>query len=156
MSILMDQPLDRFRTTRRVEFSDTDMGGIVHFSRFFVYMETAEHEFLRALGINVHFKHEGRTLGWPKRSVECEYLAPARLGEELEIEVRVVRKGKTSLSNEFVIRCGETLVARGRLSSVCCVLDDPGGVRAVPIPGFLADRIVEAPAFPGKEEGAKG
>ena len=116
MSTPMEQPLDRFRTTRRVEFSDTDMGGIVHFSRFFVYMETAEHDFLRALGINVHFKHEGRTLGWPKRSVECEFFAPARLGEELEIEVRVLRKGTTSLTNEFLIRRGETLLARGRLS----------------------------------------
>ena len=38
-----------FRTRRRVEFVDTDMGGIVHFSRFFVFMETAEHEFLEAL-----------------------------------------------------------------------------------------------------------
>ena len=32
----------RFVTTRRVEFVDTDMAGIVHFSNFFRYMETAE------------------------------------------------------------------------------------------------------------------
>ena len=30
---------------RRVEFSDTDMAGIVHFARFFVFMEAAEHAF---------------------------------------------------------------------------------------------------------------
>ena len=47
------------RTRRKVEFADTDMGGIVHFSRFFVYMETAEHEFLNALGTTVHFEIDG-------------------------------------------------------------------------------------------------
>ena len=37
-----------FRTTRRVEFRDTDAAGIVHFSAFFFYMESVEHEFLRS------------------------------------------------------------------------------------------------------------
>ena len=36
-----------FRVTRRVEFHETDMAGIVHFSNFFRYMEFAEVEFLR-------------------------------------------------------------------------------------------------------------
>ena len=42
-----------FQTRRKIEFSDTDMAGIVHFSRFFIFMETAEHEFLRSLGTSV-------------------------------------------------------------------------------------------------------
>ncbi|MHC4772214.1 MAG: acyl-CoA thioesterase, partial [Planctomycetota bacterium] len=29
---------------RRVEFHDTDMAGIVHFTAYFRFMETAEHE----------------------------------------------------------------------------------------------------------------
>ena len=33
-----------YRTKRKIEFADTDMAGIVHFTRFFVFMETAEHE----------------------------------------------------------------------------------------------------------------
>ena len=35
-----------YRTSRRIEFADTDMAGIAHFSRFYVFMEQAEHEFL--------------------------------------------------------------------------------------------------------------
>jgi YbgC/YbaW family acyl-CoA thioester hydrolase len=130
---------------RRVEFSDTDMGGIVHFARFFVYMETAEHEFLNALGTTVHFKEDGATFGWPKVAVSCEYLSPARLGDELTIHLKVLRKGEKSLTNSFEIRRGEVLVARGRLTSACCRLDGPLGVRAVPIPAALAARIEEAP-----------
>ena len=53
---------------RRVEFVDTDMGGIVHFSRFYVFMEQTEHEFLRHLGANPgsYRDREGRSVGWPR------------------------------------------------------------------------------------------
>ena len=50
---------------KRVEFADTDMAGIVHFSRFFVYMEMAEHAFWRSLGLSVHGTLDGRIIGWP-------------------------------------------------------------------------------------------
>src|SRR5688572_28187929 len=86
------EPLHTFRTRRRVEFADTDMGRLVHFSRFFVFMETAEHELLRAIGTPVHFTHDGHQLGWPRLAARCEYVSPARYGDQLEIEVRVVRK----------------------------------------------------------------
>ena len=39
------QMTDEFRTTRMVEFFETDMAGIMHFSTFFRYMESAEHAF---------------------------------------------------------------------------------------------------------------
>ena len=42
-----------FKVVRRVEFSETDMAGIVHYSNFFRYMETAEHGFFRRLGYSV-------------------------------------------------------------------------------------------------------
>ena len=54
-----------FKTERRVEFRDTDAAGIVHFSVFFAYMEQAEHEFLRSLGLSVHggVDADGNTVG---------------------------------------------------------------------------------------------
>ena len=56
------------RTRRRIEFSDTDAGGIAHFARFFVFMETAEHELLRELGIDpgASRREDGRLIGWPR------------------------------------------------------------------------------------------
>ena len=48
-----------FRTTRRIEFADTDMAGIVHFANFFRFMEAAEVEFLRARGVSVALTWEG-------------------------------------------------------------------------------------------------
>src|SRR3954447_11932507 len=54
------------RIRRKVEYVDTDMSGIVHFSRFLVYMENTEHAFLRAIGTDVHFEDEGRAISWPR------------------------------------------------------------------------------------------
>ena len=142
-----------YRTQRRVEFADTDMAGIVHFSRFFVFMETAEHAFMRAIGApGVHFDHEGMRIGWPRRETSCRFHSPARVGDVLDIEVRVVRKGRTSLTWGFEIRIGERLVADGRIACVCCALS-PDGLKPVAIPAFLAARLDEAPAG-GDDDGA--
>lgn len=142
-------PISEIRTRRKVEFADTDMGGIVHFSRFFVYMESAEHELLGRLGTSVHFDYQGERVGWPRLSASCEYKAPARLDDVLDIHVRVVRKGRTSMVYSFTFTCGERLVAQGELASACCIL---GGerLRPIPIPEFLADQLAEADA---SEEG---
>lgn len=137
--------MHEFRTRRRIEFSDTDMGGIAHFSRFFVFMETAEHELLNAIGTSVHVMVDGDAIGWPRVSATCEYLSPARFGDVLDIHVKVIRKGSKSMTYGFEITRGETRIATGKITSVCCVLNDPNGVRAIPIPAFIADRIEEAP-----------
>ena len=135
-------PVSEFRTRRRVEFADTDMAGIVHFARFFVFMETAEHEFLRSLGTVIHSETDGRELGWPRVAASCDYESPARFGDELDILVRVARKGRRSMTYDFEFRIGDRRVARGRMSSVCC---DTSGERleAVEIPSSLADRLTE-------------
>jgi 4-hydroxybenzoyl-CoA thioesterase/acyl-CoA thioester hydrolase len=122
------------------------MGGIAHFSRFFVFMETAEHEFLRALGAEVHMVIDGQEIGWPRVEASCQYLSPARLGDELEIHLRVVRKGERSMTYQATFSCQGRIVARGRISSVCCSMREPEGLRPVPIPRTIAERIGEPPA----------
>ena len=137
--------LHSFTTRRRIEFSDTDLSGIVHFSRYFVFMETAEHQFFEAIGSSVHIEYEGRSVGWPRVAATCEYRSPARFGDELEIRVRVGRKGRTSITWDHQILVGDRLVATGRISSICCVLDDPDGLKPIPIPSFIADQLTDDP-----------
>jgi len=132
------------RIRRKVEYVDTDMSGIVHFSRFLVFMENAEHAFLAAIGPGVQWRDaDGRELGWPRVAVSCDYLAPARFGDELEIRVRVLRKGTRSLTYGVdIFRQGATL-ARGKMTCACCVLNDPSGIKAIPIPDEIAAQIEE-------------
>jgi YbgC/YbaW family acyl-CoA thioester hydrolase len=134
-----------FHTQRRIEFVDTDMAGIVHFSRFFIFMETAEHEFLRSLGTSVAAELDGIQLGWPRLAVSCEYFNPVKFEEVLDIHLTVARKGTKSLTYKFEFRKGEVLVARGQVSAACCICDAEGRFKAIPIPEFLARQIEEAP-----------
>ncbi len=137
-----------YLSRRRIEFSDTDMGGIVHFARFFVFMESAEHDFLRSLGVNpgTFVDAHGRHVGWPRVATSCQYLSPARFGDELEIHLRVLRKGTSSLTYGFDILREETAVARGLVTAAYCHLDAPGGVKAVRIPPEIAGLLEAAPA----------
>ncbi len=137
--------LHEFRTKRRIEFADTDMAGIVHFARFFVFMETAEHEFLRSLGTSVAAKLDNLPHGWPRLAVSCEYLSPAKFEEVLDIHLIVARKGNKSMTYKFEFRRGETLIARGQVSTACCVFYPDGKLKAIPIPDFIADQIQETP-----------
>lgn len=138
--------MHEYRTRRRVEFVDTDMSGIAHFSRFFVFMENAEHELLNALGTSVFLQHEGKTIVWPRVAASCEYLSPARFEDVLDIHLKVARKGTKSLTYACEITRDGTPIARGQTTAVCCVLDRSGKVESIPIPSFIADRIEEAPA----------
>jgi acyl-CoA thioester hydrolase len=132
------------RIRRKVEYVDTDMSGIVHFSRFLIYMENTEHAFLAAIGAGVHFQSAGREISWPRVAVSCDYQSPARFGDVLEIHLRVIRKGTRSLTYGFEISRDGVTLARGRSTCACCVIDDPGGIKAIPIPQEIADRIEEA------------
>ena len=108
-----------FRTKRKVEFSDTDQAGIVHFARFFVFMETAEHEFLNSLGTSVTTELDGNQIGWPRVAVSCEYLSPARFEDILDIHVVVFRKGTKSMTYRFLVKNKDVVVARGQMTSTC-------------------------------------
>ena len=126
---------------RRIEFVDTDVSGNIHFSRFFIFMETAEHELLRALGTTVHLEEGERTIGWPRVDAHCKYLKPVRFGDELEVRVLVERQGTKSMTYRFEFHCRGEQVAEGRMSSVCCVLGDSGELRAIPIPDIIAGKL---------------
>ena len=90
-----------FKMTRRVEFAETDMAGIVHFSNFFRYMETAEHEFFRSLGLSLHKDEDGQVEGWVRVHAACDYVSPARYQDLLEIRLVVRKKGTKSMRYGF-------------------------------------------------------
>ena len=56
-----------YRLKRRVQFYETDMAGIVHFSWFFRYLEEAEHAMWREAGLT-HRRRIGHRLA-ARRSV---------------------------------------------------------------------------------------
>src|SRR6266567_2078973 len=138
-----------FKVTRRVEFSETDMAGIMHFANFFRFMETAEHGFYRSLGFSVVMPESDPRLGWPRVHAECDYKKPLRFEDRVEIHLLVREKRSKVLSFVFRFRKlnGALVeeVARGALTIVCVAHHPDGTMSAVSIPKEIADRIQVAP-----------
>lgn len=139
-----------FKAVRRVEFSETDMAGIVHYSNFFKYMETAEHGFFRSLGHSVVMDDLEPPLGWPRVQAQCEFRQPLRFEDEVEIHMLVSEKKSKSLSYLFKFKKinGTELreVARGSLTVVCVTKQADGKMVSAHIPKEFADKIEVAPA----------
>ena len=136
------------KVVRRVEFSDTDMAGIVHYSNFFRYMEVAEHEFFRSLGFSVVTRQVDPPVGWPRVHAECNYKQPLRFEDQVEIHMVVSAKKSKSLTYQLRFRKlnapTPVEVARGSVT-VVCVTHQRGRMKAVTIPKEIASKIEAAP-----------
>jgi len=126
-----------FRTTRRVEFADTDMAGIVHFANFFRYMEAAEVEFLRSRGLSVKFTWEGEPISFPRVAASCDFEKPALFEDVLEIAVRLERLGRKSVTYAFEFRKDGEAIAHGQVTSACCRTTPDHRLEAMEIPARL-------------------
>ncbi len=136
-------------TRRRVEFRDTDAAGIVHFSAFFVWMESAEHELLRATGVSVVERGaDGVDCSWPRVAATCEYTAAVRFGDEVDVAVTVEAIGRTSVTYGFVFSHGDMEVANGTIVAVRCRMHPGGRPEPVPIPTEIASRLEAFTAGP--------
>ena len=133
------------KTRRRVEFRDTDAAGIVHFSAFFFWMESAEHELLRSAGLHVIDRQpDGSEYSWPRVSASCDYRSTARFGDELDIAVFVAAVGRSSVTYRFVFEHEGRAVAEGRVVAVRCLMRPGSRLESVAIPSDIVARLTMA------------
>jgi acyl-CoA thioester hydrolase len=132
-----------FFQTRRVEFSDTDMAGIAHFTNLLKFVELAEHAFFRSLGVKVYEAAGGASAGWPRVETTCRYLKPAKFEQLLDICLCIEEVRETGLKYGFWIfnegsRSREALIAAGTMTLVHATLDiGTGTIRKTPLPDSL-------------------
>ena len=99
-------PSRGFRYSRRVQFSETDLAGIAHFSAFFRFMEEAEHALWRAAGLSIGAAE--KTGGWPRVAAAFDYKSPLRFEDEFEVTVCLAELTRRSIRYAF------TITSRGR------------------------------------------
>ena len=135
----------QFTTTHRVQFSETDLAGVVHFSNFFRWMEEVEHAYFRSVGSSVATLSDEAHIGWPRVSATCDFLAPVRFEDEVQLVLRIVKLGEKSLNYEVEFLSGGKRIALGKITSVCCQIT-PQGMKSIPIPPALRQRLETGPA----------
>ena len=129
----------QFRYARRVQFGETDMAGIVHFSWMFRYMEEAEHAAWRAAALSIAEKNG--ELGWPRVAASFDFRSPLRFEDEFEVAVRLVEVGTRSLQYEHTITRGDVLIGTGRIKTVCTRTTADGSMRATEIPAEIVAKL---------------
>ncbi len=131
-----------FTTTRRVEFGDTDMAGIMHFANFFRFMEAAETAFLRDRGLTVNWREAGGKVGFPRVSAHCDYSNPAFFEDELTIAVMVEKLGRKSVTYRFDFTNQRGVpVAVGRVTAVFCRTTTPDQIESLEIPPEIRAKL---------------
>ena len=126
-----------FETSRRVEFCETDMAGIVHFSNFYRWMEQAEHEFFRSLQLKIVYPQSSETIiGWPRVSASCRFESPAKYEDIIDVRLIVERIGVKSLTFKVFFTNNGRPVANG----------NPAGISgsAARVPGIVGNWVVVA------------
>lgn len=129
-----------FTITRTVEFCETDMAGIMHFSNFFRWMEACETAFYRSLGLPQISFVPGDVVGWPRVSASCAYKSPLRFNDVVEVKLlikEVRNKGVVYLFEFRKLDGGvvqPAIVAHGEIAAVCVATGPDGRMVAQPIP----------------------
>lgn len=130
-----------FRYPRRVQFAETDLAGLVHFTYFFRYMEEAEHALWRAAGMSI--ARAGERTGWPRLAATCDFKAPLRFEDEFEVLVEIAQVTRRSLQYEFTIVRGGVVAAAGTITTAH-VSKDGGTLKALDLPDDVVAKLRRA------------
>ncbi|HEX7342475.1 MAG TPA: tol-pal system-associated acyl-CoA thioesterase [Rhodanobacteraceae bacterium] len=129
-----------FHWRLRVYWEDTDAGGVVYHAGYLRFMERARSEWMRARGVDQGALREATGLGFVVRDMCIDFLAAARLDDELEISVAVqALRGASMTFTQEVRRCVNQVELVRATVRVACV--DIAKMRPSPIPDDLMARI---------------
>ncbi len=132
-------PVSEIRLQRRVQFYETDMAGVVHFSWFFRYMEEAEHALWRAAGLSV--AAVGSEIGWPRVSASFDYRRPLRFEDDVEVHVRIAALNARTIRFVCTLNRAGEVVATGDMTVACVSQRPHEPMRAIAIPPDVAARF---------------
>ncbi|MGZ3583851.1 MAG: acyl-CoA thioesterase [Ktedonobacterales bacterium] len=141
----------------RVPFVDIDSSQRIHYTAMFRYMELAEHELMRRIGMPYATTLQG--IAYPRVHLSCDFRGPIVFDDQLVIDAHVERVGASSWTVGFVARhlCGPgqpdvtlgevqpgEVVAEGRMVIVAM---DPSTDRSTALPEELRRALLDADAL---------
>jgi acyl-CoA thioester hydrolase len=132
-------PVSDVRVQRRVQFSETDAAGIVHFSVFFRYFEDTEHALWRNAGLSIHSNES--PIGWPRIAATCEYHRPLKFEQEFEVTVRIGEMTKRTIAYIGEISSNGERIATGTWKIACVNKLPDGSMKSAEIPADVAERL---------------
>lgn len=134
---------------RLVHWQDTDLAGIIHYTNYFRYMDEAETEFYRSLGLDKLADSGREGVMCPRVSAHCDFIKRVTFGDELDVHLWISRKGRSSIVFSYSFKRGEEEVARGSVTAAFAAKGSDGEIKAAPIPERF-DRLFEVAPYAAK------
>lgn len=130
-----------YRKHWKVKFSECDMAGIAFYPRYFEMINFVVEEWLEDLDWSFTHMHHHRREGLPTKSIECEFMAPCRVGDELEFQMTVDVLGTSCFTLSLCAYHNDRLILKARSVLVYVTLTTP--IKSIPIPAGLRAGIQE-------------
>ena len=103
----------------RVYYEDTDAAGIVYYANYLKFIERARTEMMRLHGVEHEKTRQRGGTAFIVRRCEIEFVAPARLDDELVVATRIQELGgATILLAQDVLR-GQVMLVRASVLVAC-------------------------------------
>lgn len=128
----------------RVYYEDTDAGGVVYYANYLRFMERARTERLRSLGVEQHALNRDQGVLFAVRSVQVEFLKPARLDDALRVTADVAECRRASLVFDQAVHHADDAGRVFCTASVRIVCLDAERLRPRPIPDFILQELDRA------------
>lgn len=128
-----------FVTERKIRFSHCDPAGIVYFVNFFDMVSgIVEDWFGNAIGFTFNEMHIGKHVGFPIVNTGCEFFKPCHLGDQLALELSILKLGRSSIEFSITGRVAEEEKFRARHKVAMMSLET---LKSLPIPEDLRTKM---------------
>lgn len=127
-----------FKTKVTVRFAHVDAAGIVFYPRYFEMLNGAVEDWFAAMAFDFRAMHLHRRMGVPTVRLDCEFLAPSELGDELTVQITPTRVGASSCTIEYLVTGGDEVRLRATAVLVCMNLDEK---RSMPWPKAIEQQL---------------
>lgn len=123
----------------RIYYEDTDSGGVVYYANYLRFFERARTEMLRSKGFEQDQLIAEQNLIFAVRSVQVDYLKPARFNEQLEVSTEISSIKRVSLYFEQTISRDQQVLCKGSIRVVCL---DAVNLKPKAIPDNLLQHLI--------------
>jgi acyl-CoA thioester hydrolase len=122
----------------RIYYEDTDAGGVVFYANYLKFFERARTEMLRFIGYEQDELKATAKVIFVVRSVQIDYISPARFNELIQVSAKIIEAKKASLIFEQTITRSNDVLCKGIIRIACL---DPETMRPKAIPEPLLEQL---------------
>jgi len=123
----------------RVYYEDTDAGGVVFYANYLKFLERARTEMLRHLGFEQDLLMTEAKIIFVVKSVQVDYIRPARFNDYLEVSAEIVQAKKISLNFKQQVYRQKTLLCQASVRIACLDIET---MKPKKIPDYLLNKLI--------------